>query len=374
MKEKAQKKPQAEPKAVDSKAARMAVRLNKKFGAGTFVTFDQASSNIKRWLDTGNPIINLLMSGNTRLGIPAGRMYEFYGEEQVGKSTMGCLIAASVQHKYDGLVAIIDTESAMTKGRAVTLGIKEKSMLYCEEVYVEDILTQLDAFIALAGSTPCVIFWDTVAASRSRINANRDIGRGRRADIAAPMSEGLARIAKPLAKSNTILIACNQLRHGDIDGNPYRTKREEESTKGGKALKFHAESRLRFKYISDAYRAVKGKKELQGFIVDIAVTKNKNAPNDMSARLYFQTRGPNSGKFNMALSCLMTGVRWGCIKKSQTTGRFSFDGVQYATAKWEKEYDTNQVFHAKVEHMLQTAYARITDTAQGAAKQEEEEE
>lgn len=347
------------PKAA-SKTQRMLAELNKAHGAGTFVTAMEARANIKQYINSGLPVLNLLLTGVATRGFPVGRIYELYGEPHVGKSTLMCLAMAQCQRQMDGLGCFIDTEGTMTRDRMLSLGIDESSLLICQEIWAENVLHQIELVIEKCGKTPAVIAWDTVASTRSKAHDGAEIGRGRRAALASALSEGMAMLVPTVAKSNAILIACNQKRSGAVDGNPYHTKRKLESTKGGEALKFHAGARIRVDYAGDYYRSAKGVKSQYGFVSRVTMTKNKLVPNDIEAKLIFQSKGVGSGRFNNALSCLHTMQVWEIVpKRFDTSGKFVFQGEKYTVNSFEKLYSENKQFRETVHVAMEKHFSEV---------------
>jgi len=346
----------AEKKA--TRAQKMMHELNKAHGKNTFVGARDVSANVKAYVDTNIPVLNVLLSGSATRGMATGRIYELYGEEHVGKTTIGCGIIARCQREQDGLGCLIDTESTLTHERMQTLGIVDDSLLCCEEVFAESIIEQIETVVEKCGKHKAVIFWDTVAATRSKSLLGSAIGRGRRGALATVMSEGMTILSKLISRSNCVLIACNQLRDGGIDGNPFHTKRELESTKGGRALKYHAAARIKMEYGSDYYRMVKGVKVHYGMVVNVVTFKNKFAPNDVDAKLVFQSKGKGSGNFNSALSCLHTLQRWGVLpRKVDANGRINFNDEKLTIGTWETKYNEDKKFRDKVHEALERHFS-----------------
>ena len=351
-------KTKAKPKAdgggkSPAKLNRLVQQLNKKHGDGTFVRVNEASSNVKLRFDSGNVVVNTMLSGKTNQGFPSGRIVELYGSEHVGKTTLGCRTMALCQEQHKGVAFVVDTESTLTQGRVVELGVDPQALVYSEERFIEAILSQLRSIVETLAKdqTPAVIFWDTVAGSTSKKTDGYDVGEGRIGTIASALSEGLPPILKSLARSRVCLIACNQLREGFMKGQ-YATEREKESVKGGAALKFMADARLKLEYQKKHTTIVQKKNVQDGFVVRATLFKNKQGPNDIKGRLVFSTRGEVRG-FNNALSVLHTLVDWGLATHSRSTGRFTLGDTKLTEAQWEDEYkkagDLMKQAHATLE-------------------------
>lgn len=349
-----------------TRTQRMLAELNKEHGAGTFVHARHARANIRGSVDSGIPLLNVLLSGYVSRGWSLGRIYELYGEPDVGKSTLLCMAIAQCQKQLDGLGCYIDTEGTMTRDRMLALGINEDALLVCEEIWAEAVLQQIERVMQKSGRHAAVIVWDTVASTRSKAHDGAELGRGKRAAVATAMSEGLAMLIPTVAKSRTVVIACNQKRSGAIDGG-WHSSRDQESTKGGQALKFHANCRVRVEFSSDYWRSIKGVKTHYGFVSRVTASKSKQTASDVPIKLVFQTKGAGRGKFNNALSCLVTMQMWEIVsKRFDSSGRVAFNGEKYTPAVWEKRYNEDKPFrdsvHTAIERHFQTAFMGVPYT------------
>jgi len=334
---------------------------NRRFGDDTFHHIDDASSNVKMRLDTGNPVINTLFSGDPALGIATGRIVELYGKEHVGKTTLGCHIAATAQRRHGAAAVIVDTESTLTKERVLSLGVDPESLIYNEEVFIEEVCEQLQFFAEKFGKTPCVVFWDTIASTISKRHAGRGIGEGAIALEARALAQGMARLAKPLAQSNTVVIACNQLKAGGF-ASPYPNKRQMEATKGGSAMKFHADARLSLDFGGDYRTSITGRKRNIGMLVTAAMSKNKQMVNDTRAHLVFDRR--NGGRFDNGLSTLKTLIAWDGCRASKVAGVRQHANIEspdgsgktLSERKWLHAYAQSEEFRSAAHNTLQRAF------------------
>ena len=79
-----------------------------------FATYlsDSTLSRVGGWIDTGSYVLNAIISGSLRGGIPKGRVTMLAGESMTGKSLFVMKILAAAQK--DGLIPVIfDTENAI---------------------------------------------------------------------------------------------------------------------------------------------------------------------------------------------------------------------------------------------------------------------
>ncbi len=334
--------------------------LNKTYGDGTYRPIEKAGSNIKMRVQTGLDIVDLLTGGGFAApGLPTGRLIELYGKEQLGKSSLACMILASAQAHVEAFGVIIDTESTLTVERAVQLGVNTDHLLYCEETYIEDIVAQIQTITAKLNSRPGVLVWDTVAMTKTKKNMGRKIGEDLPAAMARAASSGLREIAKDVSHSNLLVIACNQMKLGNI-GNPFATNREKEGTAGGGAFKFGAEQRISLSFVKDLSREMQidGKKKRVpiGYEVQVKVTKNKSGVINTVGRLVMETR--NVGTFSNALSTLHTLRGWGVISK--TAAKISIAGRSIdGDDAWVSLYDNDAAFRTQVKCLMEAAYLEL---------------
>jgi len=327
-------------------------RIEKVCGPSVAVPMTQASSNVKMWYNTGLDVLNTIVSsGDSSKGLPSGRFVEVIGKEQIGKTTLGCGIIGLAQRDSNAIGMMIDTESSFTLARAKALGVVESSFTYCEEIFVERIFSIVQATLRASGSDPVIIFWDTVAQSRSLHDKGKAVGEGRIAAHAKTMSEGLRKITKELTRSNVLFIACNQLKTGALT-QMYATAREKEGTLGGQSSKHAAEVRLIFSYLRAMSKARDGDFAVPGsFIVKVLLRKLKSGTSDSVVHLVMR-----HGRFDNALSTLYTLQAWKTLGKDAKA--FKFGDVTVAKKDWEAAY-SDEATSKMVRRFLEDSYAEI---------------
>ena len=327
-------------------------------------SLSSASSNIRYWFTTGCPPLDVILTGKVGTGLPAGRVCELFGKENVGKTTLGVEIIRHVQ-QAGGLGCIIDTEATFTAVRGLGLGLNEDALVYIEEQYVEPIIDAISETIDAVGMVPTVIFWDTIAGTPSVQEIGHKIGEGPLGIHARALSQGFRRIARPLANSNVLLLACNQLKVGAM-AKPFATERETDATLGGSAIKFHAEIRLKLDYGRKVFKEIGKRKQEVGFEGRATAVKNKGFVQGGKARLIFLYS--DGGRFNSALSCLRTLQDWNVVGKGKS---IQFNGEKLSEDKWSTNYIVNRGGMRTVVHKLleDTFVERF-----GIAKQNEEDE
>ena len=309
-----------------------------------------------------------MLTGEVGKGFPAGRVCELFGKENVGKTTMGVEIIRRVQ-RDGGLGCMIDTEATFTSDRALHLGLDEDALVYIEEEYMEPILDAISETIDAVQLTPTVIFWDTIAGTPSIKEKGHKTGEGPLGMHARALSAGFRRIVRPLARSNTLLLACNQLKVGNM-AMPFATERETDATLGGSAIKFHAEVRVKLDFGRKAFTTIGTRKQEVGFEGRATVVKHKGKVQGGRARLVFLYT--DGGRFSPALSCLRTLQDWQVVGKGKS---IKFDGDTMSEDKWVTNYMVNRGgLRKKIHSTLEDTFAKRHSVVVHQQYDEEEEE
>jgi len=341
-------------------AASLVAAANKQFKDDSFATVASAmqASDVKIFVPSSIKALDVLVSGSISKGFPTGRIVELFGQEDTGKTTLGCLLLRNVQ-RIGGVAVLIDTEYTLTSDRIATLGIDADSLIAVNESSVEDIFERIVFILRRVGDrAPCVILWDTVAATPTKTERSRKFDEYSIAAHAIAMSRGLRRIAKPLSESSTLLVLCNQLREGSI-GNMYAPEREKYATIGGKALKFHSTIRLMLelkKKLTVTQGAASGKKIPFGHLINAVTVKNKQGVPYGTALLTLQTRGVP--QFNDAMSTLKTLDAWG-VAKVNSTGRLEVNGHKLSESSFVHKFDTDINFRDAASSLLESGYKKM---------------
>jgi recombination protein RecA len=197
-------------------------------------------------------------------GIPRGRITEVFGTPSGGKTTL-CLRAIAEAQRMGELAAVIDAEHALDPTWAAVNGVDVDKLFVSQPDSGEEGLRIAERLIETASFGIIVI--DSVAALVPLTEINGEIGDAFVGVQARMMSQGLRKLASPVAKANTALVFINQIREkiGVMYGNP-------ETTTGGKALGFYASVRLDVRRIG---QQKKDKDIVIGHTVKIKAPKNK---------------------------------------------------------------------------------------------------
>ena len=266
----------------------IAGELNKQFKhqqVAFFLDEGQTPTDVTGWISTGSSMLDLAISNRAYGGIAVGKITELNGLEGSGKSLLGAHILANTQ-KQDGIAVYIDTESAVSKEFLEAIGIDVTKMLYVQLETVEEIFEAVENIITKIRESNqdklVTIMVDSLAAASTKVEMEADFEKdGWATSKAIIISKAMRKITQMVARQQVALVFTNQLRQklGVMFGDPW-------TTSGGKALPFHASTRVRLKnggQIKDT------KNNTIGMKIKAQVIKNRLGPPLRTAefQLYF---------------------------------------------------------------------------------------
>ncbi|MFN2489901.1 MAG: recombinase RecA [Actinomycetota bacterium] len=178
-------------------------------------------------------------------------------------TTVSLHVVAEAQ-KAGGLVSFIDAEHALDPTYAKAVGVNIDDLLVSQPDTGEQGLEIADTLVRSGAMDVIVI--DSVAALVPRAEIEGEMGDSHVGLQARLMSQALRKLAGNVNRSKTILIFINQIREkiGITFGS-------NETTPGGRALKFYSSVRLDVRRID----ALKDGAEIVGSRVRVKVVKNK---------------------------------------------------------------------------------------------------
>jgi recombination protein RecA len=281
----------------DKELKNLLEELKKEFGEGSIMTLETIPKVDVETISTGSPSLDLALGVG---GLPRGRIIEIYGPESSGKTTLALSVAAQVQ-KTGGQVAFVDTEHALDPDYAKRIGVNVEKLVISQPDSGEDALNIVEKLIR-SGLFDLIIV-DSVAALVPRAELEGEVGDQFIGLQARMMSQALRKLTGIISKTRTVLIFINQTRAmigGMIPG--------QETTPGGKALKFYASVRIELKRVSQ----VKKGEEIIGNKIKAKIVKNKVAPPFKTAEfdIYYDEG------ISYEADLINLGERLGVIKKS----------------------------------------------------------
>ena len=214
-------------------------------------------------------------------GWPMGRVIELYGPESCGKSTLA-LTTLKYAQQADYVPLYLDFEQSFMKSYAVKLGLDVSPDKFVW--YMPDNLGMgaevLEAYID-GSSKPVIAVVDSVPAMEPASFLEGDIVSERRVgQHAKEMGQMINRLLTKTRDTNSMVIFINHVRDAITTG---YSRGPQETTPGGRALKFYASMRVKLWPIKQEKRAMKDHETgasaaLQdGIKVQATVVKNKVA-------------------------------------------------------------------------------------------------
>ena len=205
--------------------------VTKKYGDVVSVLEDHGDMTIPT-ISTGCLSLDLALGCG---GMGLGRIYEIFGPNSGGKSTLGVNVV--IQGQRRGLkCCYVDAEHAVDPKLFRAYGVNTKELELVQGYDGEENLDILERFIKTGAFSVAVV--DSVSALLPRGEAEADIDKDQMALQARLMSKALRKITPIANQTGTTIIFINQLRHkiGGY-GNP-------EVTTGGEALAFYSTGRV----------------------------------------------------------------------------------------------------------------------------------
>ena len=287
----------------DELASILADNLNKQFSESKVAYFldgtDITPTDIKEFVSTGSTMLDLAISNKAHGGIAVGRITEINGLESSGKSLLGAHILAETQ-RQGGVAVYIDTETSVSTEFLAAIGIDVNNMLYLHLETVEDVFSAIEEIVAKVRESDkdrlVAILVDSLAGATTKVELEGDFDKeGWATAKAIIISKAMRKITQMIGREKIALVFTNQLRQklGVMFGDPW-------TTSGGKALPFHASTRIRLKNIGQIKDV---KKNTIGMKMKAQVIKNRLGPPMRHAdfELYFETGIDNEGSWLQVL-------------------------------------------------------------------------
>ena len=283
----------------DELADVLANTLNKQFKDMKVAYFldgtDTTPTDIKDFISTGSTMLDLAISNRADGGIAVGRITELNGLESSGKSLIGAHMLAETQKK-GGVAVYIDTETAVSEEFLGVIGVDMNKMLYLHLETIEDVFEAIEEIVTKVRESDkdrlVTILVDSLAAATTKVELEAEFDKdGWATSKAIILSKAMRKITQMIGRQKIALVFTNQLRQklGVMFGDPW-------TTSGGKALPFHASTRIRLKNLGQIKDA---KKNTIGMKMRAQVIKNRLGPPMRHAdfELYFESGIDDEGSW-----------------------------------------------------------------------------
>jgi recombination protein RecA len=206
-------------------------------------------------LPTGSMMIDHLIGGKQNEfgvapcpGLPKGKIFNLYGHEGSGKTTLALTVAAETI-RNGGIVCYIDWENEIVPQYAKALGVPigdEDRFILCQPETLEE---GCSIFYTMAAAGVDLIVLDSVGAGVPKADFEKSIketaDQGRIGGNAAVWSRFLPKIKHRVNKTGTTVIAISQLRDS-INAMGYG---DQFTVQGGKAWRFFSTIRMHLKAV-----------------------------------------------------------------------------------------------------------------------------
>lgn len=235
--------------------------ITKKHGKGAVMRLADKPLNLAR-VSSGVFPVDEVIGG----GYPLGRIIEIYGPESSGKTTLALKAIAQFQ-KEGHICAFIDAEHALDPDYAAALGVDIDNLYVSQPDCGETALEIADTLVR-SGAVGLIVV-DSVAALVPRAEIEGEMGSAVVGVHARLMSQAMRKLTSIVSTAQSVVIFINQLR--DKIGQTYGGN---ETTTGGRALKFYSSIRLDVRKkatVQDGGDAVAN-------TVSVKVVKNKTFP------------------------------------------------------------------------------------------------
>ncbi|MDR1532236.1 MAG: recombinase RecA [Clostridiales bacterium] len=240
-------------------------KIEKDFGKGAVIKLGEKRSDNIPVHNTGALSVDIALGVG---GVPKGRIIEIYGPESSGKTTLALHIVAEAQKK-GGIAGYIDAEHALDPIYARNLGVKIDDLYISQPDDGEQALEIAEAMVRSCAIDIVVV--DSVAALTPRSEIEGHMGESHMGLHARLMSQALRKLTAITGRTNCTVLFINQLRD-KIGGMPGFGPQE--TTTGGRALKFYASVRIDIRKIE----TLKAGDSAVGNRTKVKIAKNKVAP------------------------------------------------------------------------------------------------
>lgn len=253
-------------KKLQKSAEEVLKELEKEYGKGTVIHGGYSTGEPVEIVDSGSIGLNNALSVG---GIALGKLYEIYGWESSGKSTLSQTIAGNFQ-KAKRKVIYVDAENSIDRDYATALGmdLDDLWIIQMDESGGEGAYNKVERLVE-TGEFGLVIY-DSYNALQPKSVIEGEVGDSAIGKHARMQGQAVMKANYLSSKYNTTFFFIGQLREkiGVMYGSP-------QTTQGGNALKFYAHVRMEVvRSITKDNSVMEGDVKL-GNKVTIKVVKNK---------------------------------------------------------------------------------------------------
>lgn len=208
-------------------------------------SLDDLWSVPRYYLPTGSIAVDAAIG---KPGLPAGRLTEVFGPENIGKTTFLAALIAQTQ-RMGGLPITVDSEHKMDLNRLAKLGVDLKRMPFEQVSTIEEVFEVFKHWAPKARETmgpdvPILFSWDSVAGTPTKAEFAAGTEQKFQAEAAKVLKQQFRACAQIIAQTQVVLVVTNQV-YAKMGGAFYGPDTE---TYGGGAIKYHATLRIGLRF------------------------------------------------------------------------------------------------------------------------------
>ena len=283
-------------------------------------------------------------------GLPIGRITEFFGEEQSGKSLISLLAIAEMQKKGK-VCMLVDAEQAFDPIWAAKLGVDVAQLIILDNNVVEQVFDIIENYAKQKVIDLVVI--DSVASLISMDELESDLGAAKYASVARPLSRIFPRVIPTLSKNAVSLILINQVRD---DLSPSYVKQVK--TPGGHVIKHSASTRIKINKAPNS-KLIKEDNKVTGVETDCQVMKHRGGANFRTANFRIDYDKGLDREYDLGVLLLNKGllVQAGAWFTLPALGDYKFQGLD----KVLNAFKTNADLKAKAVDLATKTISGVTN-------------
>lgn len=318
--------------------------LEKQYGKGTVIHGDKpVAESTAPAIDTGSIGLNYALGVG---GIVNGKLYEVYGWESSGKSTLCQTIIGNAQ-KAGKKCIYVDAENSLDRDYAKALGV-DMDNLYIVQMDAEageGAYNKVDKMVE-TGEIDLVIY-DSYNALQPKAVVEGEVGDSAIGKHARMLGQAVMKANYLSAKHGTTFIFIGQLRQkiGVMYGSP-------DVTQGGNALKFYAHVRMEVTRSTSKDNSIYDGDNKMGNLTTVKVVKNKLAPPFRNASFNI-LYGIGVDKFQEVIDL---GKETGIL--SLRAGVVTYEDTKYSELDFKNMLIDNPSFYQKLSTDIQAAIGK----------------
>lgn len=248
-------------------------KFGKSFGAETM----KRSADVSPYdiIPTGSITLDYITGVG---GLVTGRIYEIWGVDAIGKTTLTLLTMAEAQRKFpDKMVAWIDMERTFDEVWADAHGVDRERLYLVKPDNAEDVADMMKEFVT-SGLFSFVVL-DSIGAMIPEVEKEKDADQATMAVQAKVVTRMVKIAAVEADKTKTTVMLVNQVRANLSYG-------ADTTTGGGFALKHVTTMKFKLRSTGKRYEmTIAGEKVTVGHEVAVLTERNKVAPPRRTANI-----------------------------------------------------------------------------------------